>query len=282
MKNIHYFMSRIRIALIMLCSIVVFSCQKEPEEVKIIYNDSIYSLRTYKVERHPTTVRNGFGMDIYHLSNSGFDTMYFSNKLPAWHPNNPSASGYILKKYSEELSDSIEFDYDLLFFNELAYTQNYAGDYSGSGYPVIFLYTNPIDDSKSTKAVMVGQGLTCFDGFTADSITDKRIASLTTDPLINLPSLRIMLNTNSVTGLVLLADSVVNLFPSLAIGNKFRPNIGGIFNIADASDVNQINYQPVFLVKTRESLFAKFMVTRFKGIGEDVQKLTLIWQAINK
>jgi len=276
----------IRYALTLWAVILIMStisCQKEPAETtSIVYSDSIYSLRTYKVERHPTVVRNGFGMDIYHLGNSGFDTMYFSDKLTAWHPNNPCATGNILKRYSEDLSDSVEFAYDLLFFNEFAYTKNYAGDYNGSGYPVIFLYTNPNNENASTKATVVGTGIDCFDAFTADSITDARIASLSSDPLINLPALRTYLNTSTVTGSIMLTDSVEDLYPTLAIGNKFRPGFAGYMEGITADDVNQINYQPVFLIKTREGLYAKFMVTLFKGTGSDTQKLTLIWQAIKK
>ncbi len=258
------------------------SCQQQdvaPEKV-ITYSDSIYDLKTYKAERHPTVCRNGLGMDIYHEGNASLDTMYLSyEKLPPYHPNNPVASGVTLKRYSKETGDSVAFEYDLLFYNEFAYSLLSTGDYSTTGYPVIFMYTNPTDDSKSTKAAMVGQGITYFNAFTSDSIS-KYKGTLKSDPLINLVSYRTPVNTATVSGSILLVSTADSLYSKLAIGYKFRPNIGGIFNLSDVSDETQINYQPVFLIRTREGLYAKFMVTRFKGVGVDTQKLSLQWQAI--
>ncbi|MFT3739331.1 MAG: hypothetical protein QM786_11280 [Breznakibacter sp.] len=263
--------------------LTLWACQQDNgDKPATVYSDDIYALKEYKVERHPPVVRNGFGMDIYHVGNSGHDSMYMSTRLPSYHPNAPYETGIVLKKYSEELADSVNFEYDLLFFNEFAYSQNYAGDYNGTGYPVIFMYTHPTDDSKSAKAAMIGFGIDSFNGFTADSITPVRLALLTADPLIDLPSLRTELNTSTVNGTVMLTASVADIYPALSIGNKFRPNVGGVFTVPDVDDEGQINYQPVFLVRTREGFYAKFMVTRFKGTGADTQKLTLIWQAIGK
>lgn len=243
---------------------------------EIVYSDATYSLKVYKAERHPTVCRNGLGLDFYHLGVSTLDTMYLGyENLPAWHPNNSSAIGRTIIR-----SDSVEFQYDILFYNEYAYSQLSTGDYGASGYPVIFMYTNPLDDSKSTKAVMVGQGLSCFNAFTADSVTAQRIAALKSDPQVNLAAYRTEIHTATINGSVLLESSASALYGSLVIGNKFRPNIGGVFDLADVSDESQINYQPVFLIRTREGLYAKFMVTRFKGVGVDTQKLTLQWQAL--
>lgn len=261
---------------------LVYSCQQQeinPAKA-IVYSDSIYSLKVYKAERHPTVCRNGLGMDIFHEGNSSFDTLYFDySKLPPYHPNNPGSQGRTINRYNAEHKDSVAMEYDLLFYNEFAYTKMVTGDYSFSGYPVIFLYTDPYDESKSSKAVFVGQGIGYFNAFSADSVS-KYKNKLKSDPLIELAAHRTVVSSPSVNGSVLMEDSASTLYSKLVIGNKFRPNIGGIFDMPDVSDEAQINLQPVFLIKTREGLYAKFMVTRFKGVGIDTQKLTLQWQAL--
>jgi len=235
----------------------MLSCQQEDitTQEKTVYNDSIYDLKQYKVERHPTLVRNGFGMDIYHDGNVLLDTMYLKTA-------------------------NSSFNYDLLFYSEMAYFPLSTGDYSSSGYPVIFLYTDTLNDANSVKAAMIGQGLNCFNSFSIDSVTSIQIAKLQSDPYIILANYRTEVHTTTIDGAILLQSTANALFTDLSIGIKFRPNIGGVFTIDDVSDEAQIDLQPVFLIKTREGLYAKFMVTRFKGVGVDTQKLTLQWQAL--
>ena len=270
-----------KIYLTLAAAILLAACQQEEveETVKIVYGTDIYELKAYSVERHPPVVRNGFGMDIYHLGNASSDTLYLDTDLPPYHPNNPGAEGSTITKTDAETGEAIPFEYDLLFYNEFAYTLQITGDYSNTGYPVIFMYTDPADAEKSVKAVMVGQGIACFNAFTADSINLYR-SGLKSDTLVNLPACRTELHTANADGVLLLQDDTDKLYSRLVIGYKFRPNIGGVFNLRDVSDEAQIDMQPVFLVQTREGLFAKFMVTRFKGVGVDTQKLTLQWKAL--
>lgn len=271
------FLSKLRLSLLLvsIAGLSLTACQQKDEEPQTTnttgqtttdtastnpgteYTAATYELKTYKVERHPTLIRYGFGIDIYHTGSVTSDTLYLK-------------------------SDSSSYQYDLLFWNEMVYTQLASGDYSSSGYPVMFMYTNTINGENSTKALMVGQGITYFNSFNADSITPTRIANLKADPHVDLAKYRTTITSGSVNGPVLLASTAAGLYSSLTIGNKFMPNSGGVFTMADASDESQINYQPVFLIKTREGLYAKFMVTRFKGTGVDTQKLTLQWQAIKK
>jgi len=257
---------------------IMYSCQQEdvrPEEVE--YSDDIYELKEYKVERHPPVVRNGFGMDMYHSGNSGMDTMYFSDVLPPYHPNNCPASGTVTCRQSN--GEIVPFEYDLLFYNEFAYAQNYNGDYNGTGFPVIFLYTHPRYADSSARAAMVGQGIRCFNGFTADSIAYYQ-GALSSDPQVCMADYRTEMHTETVDGYITLRSDVRDLYEGLTIGNKFRPNVGSVFTLDDVASTSQIDLQPVFLILTREGLYAKFMVTRFKGIGEDTQKLLLQWQAL--
>jgi hypothetical protein len=232
------------------------SCQQDDglSAKRIVYSDDIYELKEYKVERHPPVLRNGFGMDMYHEGDASADTMYF-------------ASSFSLDT----------FKYDLRFFNEFTYSKNALGDYAGTGYPVIFMYTDTLDDANSAKACMIGQGVDLFESFSYSDINDYK-DKLVSDPYIYLDRLRTELHTETVDGTVMLRNSVKTLYNSLAIGNKFRPNIGGVFEMSSASDETQIDLQPVFLIQTREGLYSKFMVTRFKGTGEDTKKLTLQWR----
>ena len=270
-----------KLCLFLLLFGLLAACQQEEPETgsEIVYSTDIYELKEYKAERHPPVVRNGFGMDIYHPGNAALDTLYLDTELPPWHPNNASAGGQTIYRSIEETGDSVAFEYDLLFYNEFAYVPQATGDYSNTGYPVIFMYTDPVNANRSTKAVMVGQGIDCFNAFTSDSI-NKYQGGLKPDPLVDLAALRTEFHTANVEGAILLRDDADILYNQLVIGNKFRPNIGNVFDLPDVSDEAQINMQPVFLIQTREGLFAKFMVTRFKGVGVDTQKLTLQWKAL--
>ena len=206
------------------------------------YDTNIYELKTYKVERHPTVNRHGFGMDFYHYGSALADTSYLK-------------------------SSSDGFAYDLLFYNDYAYTQTSTGDWTASGNPVIFM-------ASGVQAVMIGQGISVFNSFSYDSITSARINQLASDPVID------TISTKNPQGFQV--ESLIRAaYEKLIIGIKFRPSIGGIFT-CNTDDANQINLQPVFLIKTREGLYTKFMVTIFKGTGVDAQRSTLLWQTLKK
>ncbi|MDR3366388.1 MAG: hypothetical protein LBO71_05435 [Prevotellaceae bacterium] len=257
------------------------SCQQEggEEETPVAAEKGAYDLKEYKVERHPPVVRNGFGMDIYHSGGSELDTLYLDTELPPWHPNNPTAEGSAILRRAKGSGEPASFEYDLLFYNEYAYTPQVTGDYSNTGFPVIFMYADPANAAKSTKAAMVGQGIACFSAFTADSIA-RHLHRLRSDSLVNLDAHRTEIHSKTVNGKILLRENAEALYNSLVIGNKFRPNVGHVFDLPDVSDEAQVAMQPVFLVQTREGLFAKFMVTRFKGVGMDTQKANVQWQAL--
>ncbi|MDR3127160.1 MAG: hypothetical protein LBU08_01630 [Tannerellaceae bacterium] len=268
----------------------LISCQQEEPapDNKIVYGTDIYALKEYKVERHPPVVRNGFGMDIFHLGTAALDTLYLDTVLPPHHPNKPDAKGPLpIKLYTDdETLEEIEaeFAYDLLFFNEFVYGLLSTGDYSQTGFPAIFLYTDPNNETVTVKAAMVGQGVDYFEAFTKDSVA-AHLADLRADPIIDLPSLRTEIHArkdddSSIDGTFMLRESVEDFYKTLVIGNKFRPKIGGVFDSTEADAETQSLYQPVFLIRTREGLYAKFMITRFKGTGPDTQRLTLQWQAL--
>lgn len=258
---------------------VFFSCQQEDTEEPIIYSDDIYSLKEYQLERCVAVIRNGVGMDFYHEGDASIDLHYFhADSLPAWHPNNCADTGTVV--YVQCDGESYIYQYDIMLYNEYWYSKNYNGDYNGSGNPVIFMYTDP-DAGTSVKAAMIGQGVDCFNSFCYDNIEDFE-DSLSADPFICLADYRTEMHNETVDGTIMLRDTISPVYASLTIGNKFRPNIGGVFSIDDPSDEAQEDIQPVFLIKTREGLYAKFMVVRFKGTGTTTKKLSVQWQAITE
>ena len=156
------------------------------------------------------------------------------------------------------------FEYDLLFYNQMVYYKNASGEVQSEGCPVIFLYKDTLDVSNSVKACQVGEGIDYFNSFTY--VSPFQEAELSADPDIDLEAC-----TDSTgkpqKGLVMEA------YTMLIIGNKFRTSVLEI-----PEDKTEEEVQPVFLVKTREGLFAKFMVTAYQGIGADKQKTTIMWQ----
>lgn len=264
----------------LLCILVLFNaCQQDEPETEIVYGTDIYELKTYQIERDPGVVRSGWGMDMYHLGNSMLDSIYFdADRLPPWHPNNPVANGDAIIKQDAEAGVQ-EFRYDLLFYNEMGYTQNATGDYTAQGNPVIFIYTDPTNADNSAKATIAGTGVAFFDAFTYADITPALIGRLQSDPLVILNDHRTELHTPTIDGKVTLADDIYPFYETLTIGNKFRPGYG---DLPSGNNENEIDLQPVFLIKTREGLYAKFMVTDFQGTGQDTRKLTLQWQALKE
>jgi hypothetical protein len=267
----------------MLClvatSVCFHSCQQDEDEPKVVYGTDIYELKSYKIPRMPTVMRGGWGMDIYHLGNSSHDSTYFDvAQLPAYHPNNPVATGAVVTKPDAETNENVKFEYDLLFYNEMGYSLTNTGDYTSKGNPVIFMYTDAAHAGNSTQATIVGYGVAFFNTFTYADITKAITDNLKADPLVALASYRTELHTATVDGAVTLEDDIYPFYATLTIGNKFRPAYADWLPAGNNPD--EIDKQAVFLIKTREGLYAKFMVTDFQGTGADTQMLTLQWQAL--
>ena len=232
------------------------SCSEDVFENEIVYPESIWDVRSYKIERHPTVNRNGFGMDLLTLGADSLDSQYLT----------------------EETIKT--FPFDLLFYNDFSYTQSFTGDWNGSGNPVIFMNTG-------VKAAIVGYGVGRFDSFTAAEIANFT-DSLKVDPVLDLESTKhrhsekCTMNSDGTYSHEegFQVQSLVRVeYAKLIIGNKFRPNLGGEFE-CNTDDPEQINMQPVFLVKTREGAFSLFMVTLFKGTGADTQKSSVLWKLV--
>jgi len=269
---------------IIAATFIFIACNQEEDEPEITYGSDIYELKEYIIPRMPTVVRGGLGMDIYHEGNSTHDSIYFNvDQLPAYHPNNPVATGTATFKKDETGAD-IAFNYDILFYNEMGYSQTATGDYTSKGNPVIFLFTDPTDAAKSTKAAIVGHGISFFNSFTYKSITKDMTDKLKSDPLVTLASFRKEVSSPNVEGPVMLESDIYPFYETLVIGNKFRPGYykddDGTILLPAGNNEDEADYQAVFLIKTREGLYAKFMVTDFQGTGQLTQYMTLQWQAL--
>lgn len=280
-----YSISKLKFAPIVM-ALVLSACQQDEEEEKIVYSDDIYELKEYVIPRMPTVVRGGWGIDFYHEGNQTHDSIYFNvDKLPAYHPNNPVASDAVVTKVNEADGTLVPFNYDLLFYNEMGYSQSASGDYTSKGNPVIFMYTDPSKPANSTKAVIAGHGLEFFNSFTYASITKELTDKLTADPLVDLAAHRVTIDDDpAVEGPITLEDDIYPFYATLVIGNKFRPgyykDAEGNVLLPTGNNEDEADYQPVFLILTREGLYAKFMVTDFQGTGQLTQYLTLQWQAL--
>ena len=242
------------IILAVLCTIS--SCSNDVEVKGPNYTDDVWETRAYKVERHPTVIRNGFGMDLLHEGTSELDVFYMTE------------------------TSIKEFPFDLVFTSDQAYTKNSAGEWTGSGNPVIFL-------APDVKAKMIGAGIELFNSFAVSDIAAHK-GELSADPELDLESTKHKHDESCVKD----ADGkyshdegfyIQNLiraeYNKLIIGNKFRPNIGGVFE-SKTDDPEQMNLQPVFLIETKEKAYSLFMVTLFQGTGEDKQKTSVTWRLI--
>ena len=233
------------------------SCSEDLFSEEVVYPETVWETREFKVERHPTVNRNGYGMDLLLSGSDTIDAAYLTD------------------------STVYTFPFDLLCDNDFAYAQSFTGDWNGTGNPVIFMHPD-------AKAAVVGYGINRFNEFLASELNVYR-DSLMADPVLDLESTKHFHNgscTQKADGTYSHEEGfqVQNLireeYAKLVIGNKFRPNVGGEFE-CNADDPEQINMQPVFLVKTREGAFSLFMVTLFKGTGSDTQKSTVTWRLVS-
>ncbi|HSQ41219.1 MAG TPA: hypothetical protein VLM37_02945 [Fibrobacteraceae bacterium] len=161
------------------------------------------------------------------------------------------------------LDSGRDYSYDLVLYNVMVYYIGDTGDSTSEGCPAILMYTS---DSVSVAAYQVGKGTDFFDSYT--TITAEEIDSLKTDPVVDFDSLHY--GAESIE-----KDTLMNAYSQLVIGNKFRATV---LEIPDGSTEQE--EQPVFLVKTREGGYAKFMVYQFQGSGDDKQKTLVRWQVL--
>ncbi len=148
---------------------------------------------------------------------------------------------------------------DAVFYNLMVYFEDEKGDTQSEGSPAILL-------AEEARAMLAGTGIDYFNSFT--EITSAMLDSLASDITIDFNS---CVNDSGFYDKSL----IMAAYDGCVIGNKFRTRI-----ISIPEDQNEEDLQPVFLVQTVEGSFVKFMVTQFKGSGENKQKTTVMWQLL--
>lgn len=161
------------------------------------------------------------------------------------------------------LSDTRAFESDLIFYNVMVYYKGTTGDSVSEGCPAILMYTAK---TGSVAATPVGKGTDFFTSYTR--ISPAEISALQSDPVVDFAALHY--DSESIH-----RDTLMNVYSTLTIGNKFRATV---LEIPEGS--TEQAEQPVFLVRTREGAYAKFMVTQFQGAGADKQKTLVRWQVM--
>ena len=160
------------------------------------------------------------------------------------------------------LSEDETFSADVIFYTANAYYTNADGDLVSEGCPALFVH-------QDCKAYEVGIGTADFDSLI--TITNTEIALLEQDYNIDLSICK-----DSTTGFYdrsLLFDE----YDKCIIGRSFRTRVLTIPEGRTESDM-----QPVYLIKTADGIYAKFMVKQFKGSGANKKKTQFMWQVISK
>ena len=155
-------------------------------------------------------------------------------------------------------SVSDKFAADAVFFNLMAYYTDENGDLQSEGCPAILL-------DADAKALEVGAGISFFESFR--EITEDMVKSLVSDVPVNFDSCKVNDRYNR--------DLVMAAYDLCVIGNKFR---GRVLDAPEGTA--EQDAQPVFLIKTLEGGYVKFMVKQFKGNGADKQKTIVQWQVM--
>ena len=161
-------------------------------------------------------------------------------------------------KYLDETDD---FAYDIKFYTVKAYYTDDNGDLASEGCPAMLL--NP-----DVKAVQIGAGLDFFDSLT--EITPEMQLSVVSEPTVDYAA---CINEDGYYDRTLLFAAI----DQCVIGRSFRSNV---LVIPDGMTEEEV--QPVYLVKTAEGGYVKFMVHAFQGSGADKQKTIVRWQVISE
>jgi len=158
------------------------------------------------------------------------------------------------------LIENSVFPYDIKFFIVKVYFKDDKGDTKNEGSPALIL-------SPNVQACRIGEGITFFNEF--KTVTPEILAQLKADLPINYDSLK---NSTGMYDRKLVHAAL----DKLIIGQQFR---SGSLVVPEGLTEEQV--QPVFLIKTPEGKYAKFMVKQFMGEGPDQKKTTFRWIVLN-
>ncbi len=161
----------------------------------------------------------------------------------------------------EYLEETDDFEYDIKFYTVKSYYSNNEGDLVAEGCPAMLL-------ALGVQACKIGEGVTFFDECT--EITSDMQALLTTEPQIDYEACK---NEDGQYDRTLIFDALSNC----VIGRSFRSNV---LVVPEGSTEQEA--QAVYLVKTREGGYAKFMVKQFKGEAPHTKQTVVRWQVISE
>ncbi len=161
----------------------------------------------------------------------------------------------------EYLEDGSTFPFDIKFYTVKSYYVDGNGDTKSEGCPAMLLGTD-------VSACKLGAGVAFFDSLTV--INEDMLAQLATEPAVDYEACK---NNSGKYDRDLLFASLNQCI----IGRSFRSNVLVIPPGKTESEV-----QPVYLIKTSEGGYAKFMVKKFQGEVPNEKKTLVRWQVISE
>ena len=151
--------------------------------------------------------------------------------------------------------------FDVKFYTVKAYYTNNAGDTKSEGCPVMLL-------GKDVTACKVGEGVDFFDSLTV--ISQEMIASLVSEQEVDYDACK---NTEGKYDRTLLFAAI----DQCIIGRSFRSNV---LVVPEGKTEQQV--QAVYLVKTIEGGYAKFMVKQFQADAPNEKQTVVRWRVITE
>jgi hypothetical protein len=121
---------------------------------------------------------------------------------------------------------------------------------------------------EEVTACELGAGVNYFDSLTV--VTEEMIASLVSEPEVDYEACK---NTDGYFDRTLLFEAL----DQCVIGRSFRSNV-----LVVPEDKTEQEVQPVYLVKTGEGGYVKFMVKQFKGDAPQEKQTLVRWQVISE
>jgi len=162
----------------------------------------------------------------------------------------------------EYLLETDTFSSDLKFYIIKAYYENETGDIVSEGCPMVLL-------SSTTTGCKLGAGVSFFDSLTV--ITEDMTALLASDPVIDFEDFR-----DDSTGYYD-RDLLYPAINTCLIGQSFRSNI-----LVVPEGSTEEESQAVYLLKTEENAYVKFMIRQFKGDQPNEKQTLFRWQVISE
>jgi hypothetical protein len=162
----------------------------------------------------------------------------------------------------EYLTADSEFEYDIKFYTVKVYYVDDVQDTLTEGCPAMLL-------NEDIQACKIGEGIDFFDSCTL--VTEDMLYELSTEPTADYASC-----FDESAGYYI-QDSLFVVIDSCIIGRSFRSNV---LVIPDGMTEEEV--QAVYLVKSAEGGYSKFMVHQYKGDAPYTKQTLVRWQVISE